>query len=90
MIVDFIDFNLLDRVGALAVAAGFALAVVTDKLVWHTRLDKAEARADRWEGIALEALHAGSQASVRAAEVAADVVCALPDPAAPNKGKDDS
>lgn len=33
-----------------------AILVLTDKLVWHTRLAKAEARCDRWEGIALKAL----------------------------------
>lgn len=33
-----------------------AILVITNKLVWHTRLAKSEARCDRWEGIALAAL----------------------------------
>lgn len=63
-----------------AVLVGVAIAVITDKLVWHTRLKAAEKRADRWERIALNALTAGAQAGVMAAEVAADVVSAFPDP----------
>jgi len=53
---------------------------ITDKLVWHTRLRRAEARADRWEDIALRALSAGAEAGVKAAEVTVDVVSAMPDP----------
>lgn len=71
----------LDRLGALGTLLVVALAIITDKLVWHTRLKAAEARADRWERVALDALTAGAQAGVRAAEVAVDVVSALPDPA---------
>lgn len=81
--MDFLGASLpyLDRLGAAGVVVGFAVLVITDKLVWHTRLKKADARADRWEKVALEALTAGAQAGVRAAEVAVDVVSALPDPA---------
>lgn len=79
---DFLGFPIesLDRLGAAAVLTLVALAIITDKLVWHTRLKAAEKRADRWERIALDALTAGAQAGVRAAEVAVDVVSALPDP----------
>ena len=69
----------LDRFGTVGVLCVIALSVITDKLVWHTRLKKAEARADRWESVALEALTAGAQAGVRAAEVTVDVVSAIPD-----------
>lgn len=78
--MDFLDLSLLDRLTAVVVLSAVALSVITDKLVWHTRLRKAEARADRWEHIALDAMNAGARAGVRAAEVTVDVVSALPDP----------
>ena len=78
--MDFLTAEALDRAGSLVILSVIALAVITDKLVWHTRLKKAEARADRWEATALEALTLGAAAGVRAAEVAVDVVSALPDP----------
>lgn len=71
----------LNDLSVVVVLTAIALAVITDKLVWHTRLKNAEARADRWETIALEALQAGAQAGVKAAEVTVDVVSALPSPA---------
>lgn len=70
----------LDRMGAVTTVVLVALLIITDKLVWHTRLKKAEDRADKWEAIALDALSTGAAAGVRAAEVAVDVVSALPDP----------
>jgi len=70
----------IDKAGSVVVLALIALAVITDKLVWHTRLKKAEARADRWEAVALGALSGPAQAGVRAAEVAVGVVSSLPDP----------
>lgn len=73
-------FDLLNRLTAVSILAVVALAVITDKLVWHTRLKEAEERADRWEKVALEALTAGAQAGVKAAEVAVGVVSAIPDP----------
>ena len=75
------DINVLDRLTAVVVLMALALAVITDKLVWHTRLKKAEDRAERWERVALEALQAGAQAGVKAAEVTVDLVSAMPDPA---------
>lgn len=73
-----LDF--LDKVGTLAVLALVALAVITDKLIWHTRYKMSEARAARWEKVALDALTAGAAAGVKAAEVAVEVVSAIPDP----------
>jgi hypothetical protein len=88
--MDFLGLQVgdLDQIGMVTVLVLVAVAVITDKLVWHTRLKNAEARADRWEQIALDALTAGAVAGVRAAEVAADVVSALPDPTLddPSKG----
>ena len=76
-----VDFAVLDRLTAVVVLAIVAISVITDKLVWHKRLEAAEARADRWEAIALDALKAGAEAGVKAAEVTVDVVSAIPDPA---------
>lgn len=70
----------IDKAGSVVVLALIAILVITDKLVWHTRLKKSEARADRWEKIALEALSGPAQAGVRAAEVAVGVVSNIPDP----------
>lgn len=75
-----VDFSALNKLLAVPVLAGFAILSITDKLVWHTRLRRAEARADRWEDIALRALSAGAEAGVKAAEVTVDVVSAMPDP----------
>lgn len=79
--MEFLQGLSLDQITVVSVLALVALAVITDKLVWYKRLEKSEARADRWEKIALDALRTGAQAGVAAAEVAADVVSALPDPA---------
>lgn len=70
----------LDRIGAVGTIVLVAWMVITDKLVWHTRLKKAEADRDNWQRVALAALTGPAQAGVRAAEVAVGVVSALPDP----------
>ena len=70
----------LDKIGAVTAVLLIAIAVITDKLVWHTRYKRALDRAERWETIALEAMTSGAVAGVTAAEVAAAVVSALPDP----------
>lgn len=70
----------IDRMGAAGTVILFALLVITDKLIWHTRYKAETERADRWEKIALEALTAGAQAGVQAAEIAVGVVSAIPDP----------
>lgn len=90
--MDLISLDMLDKLSAVVILCAVALSVITDKLVWHTRLkavekqaaealDRSEKRADRWEQVALEALTAGAQAGVKAAETAVTVVSALPDPA---------
>lgn len=87
-----LSLEALDKLSTFIVLCAVALSVITDRLVWHTRvkeiearateaLERAERRADRWEQVALDALMAGAQAGVRAAETAVDVVSALPDPA---------
>lgn len=63
----------------VGMAVGFAMLVITDRLVWHTRLTRAEAQRDRWEQIALDALTTGAQAGVRAAEISNEVLSRLPD-----------
>lgn len=73
--------ELFDRVTAVGIICAFAVLVITEKLVWHTRLKRAQDRADRWERVAVEALAAGAQAGVAAAETTVDIVSALPDPA---------
>jgi len=96
-LASLISLGAVDKLSAVLVLLALALAVITDKLIWHTRLEKAEAqfkealdreeqRADRWERVALEALTAGAQAGVKAAETAVDVVSALPDPAKSSGG----
>lgn len=57
-----------------------AVLVITDKLVWHTRLAKAEAARERWERVALEVLDVTGRLTVQA-EVTNDVLtAALPPP----------
>lgn len=73
------SLDFLDRLGAVTAFIIICLLVITDRLVWHTRLKAAETRAERWENAALEALK-GAQAGVKAAEVAVGVVSAIPDP----------
>lgn len=63
----------------VGMAVALAMLVITDRLVWHTRLTRAEAQRDRWEAIALEALATGAQAGVRAAEISNEVLSRLPD-----------
>ena len=75
------DLNVLNELLAVPILAAGALLALTDKLIWHTRLEKAEDRAERWERIALIALSAGAEAGVKAAEVTVDVVSAIPNPA---------
>lgn len=91
MIEQFFTLANLDRLSVFAVLVIMAVSVITEKFVWHTRVDRdlkaeqnrtaqANDRADRWEKVALEALTAGAQAGVKAAEVAVGVVSSIPDP----------
>lgn len=59
-----------------------AMLVITRRLVWHTDLTKAEKRADRWEGIALDALSAAEKLTVHA-EVTNEVLTKIPTPPRP-------
>ncbi len=62
-----------------AVLAVIALLVITDKLVWHTRLRRAEQRVEKLEGMLLSALGVAERTTV-GAEVAHKVIGHLPDP----------
>ena len=72
------NLSVLENISIVSILILVAVAVITDKLVWHTRLKNAEARADRWERVALEALTSGAQAGVKAAETTVELVSALP------------
>lgn len=78
--MDLLTAANLDNISVTVLLGLIALAVITDKLVWHTRLKKAEARAERWEALALDAMQAGAKAGVTAAEVAVGIVSSIPDP----------
>lgn len=80
--MDWMSMVTLDRLGAMATIVFVAWLVITDRLVWHTRLTEERVRAQRWESVALDALRTGTQAGVRAAEVSNEVLSRLPDAAA--------
>lgn len=75
---DWLPLAALDKVGTIGIVLFIAGLVITDRLVWHTRLKLAEARADRWEKVALDALQTGARSGVRAAEVSHEVLSRLP------------
>lgn len=77
---ELLSWAALDNLTTVGVVVAMAILVITDKLIWHKRLAASEARADRWETIALEALTSGAKAGVSAAETTADIVSALPAP----------
>ena len=79
------DPEILDKISVVVVLTLVSVAVITDKLVWHTRLKREIERADRWEKVALDALTAGARAGVKAAETTVELVAALP---ADSDGKD--
>lgn len=85
-ILDLFKFTALNQILAIPILAAVAIAVITEKLVYYKRLDRETARADRWEKVALDALKIGAEASVKAAEVAVDVVSAIPDPGKDREG----
>lgn len=79
---DFLPtIEVFDRLSGVGVIVAFALLIITDKFVWHTRYKAAEERAARWESIALRAMSAGARAGIEAAETAVEVVQSIPDPA---------
>lgn len=61
------------------------LAILTDKLIWHTRLTKVEKERDRWQQVALNALGVADKLTVHS-EVTTAIVASLPDPAAEGGG----
>lgn len=79
---DFLpSVEVFDRLTGVGVIVAFALLIITDKFVWHTRYKSAQARAEKWENIALRAMSAGARAGIEAAETAVEVVQSIPDPA---------
>lgn len=79
--MEYISLEMVDKLSTVAVLVLVALAVITEKLVWHKRHKEVVEQRDRWQNVALEALKSGAQAGVKSAEVAAAVVAAMPDPA---------
>lgn len=69
---------LLDFTGP-AVLVFVALLVITDKLVWHRRLEKVEKERDEWKDAALRALGVADKMTV-AGEITTQVMAQLPDP----------
>lgn len=74
-----------DSITAVGIIVGVCWLVITRKLVWHTDLDDERERtdmwrqrADDWEATAWDALSQSTAPSVKAVEVAADVIAALP------------
>ena len=77
-----LDGIVLPSLTDLSAGTFVALIVVlllSDRLVWHTRLKKIEKERDRWEGIALTALGVADKLTVQA-EVTNEVLTRLPDP----------
>lgn len=73
-----ISAQLKGQLGGVVVLATVMIMVITDKLVWHKRLEAAEKRADRWEKIALDQMDL-ARTGVRAGEVASEALSRLPD-----------
>jgi len=88
--MDFIPWDVLDGLGAIATLTVVMWLVITEKLVWHKRvaaieagwaerLGKSEERADRWEKTALEALQVAGKLTAQG-EVTNAILSKLPDP----------
>lgn len=71
--------------GATGLLALVVLLILTDRLIWHTRLAKAEADRDRWQETALRALGVADKLTVQG-EVTTALVASLPDPGARKEG----
>lgn len=94
--LDGIPLDLLNGLGGMALWTIIGYLMLTDRLVWHTRLrrERAEWEArlireqadrERWEGIALRALGVAEKMTVHA-EVASEVLSAIPVPTAEEAG----
>lgn len=77
--MDWLTAADLGNLPAAGVVIVIGLLVITDKLVWHTRLRRVEAERDRWQGVALDALGIADKLTVHA-EVTTEVLTRLPDP----------
>jgi len=77
MTIGGIPLDLLDKFGALAIIVIGAVMVITEKLVWHKRLEKAEARVERLEQMLWDSILVSSK-TVGTAEVTTDLVQSLP------------
>lgn len=75
--IEGFSVDLLDQLGFFGVLATGALLVITDKLVWHTRLKKAEARVERLEAMLWDSIGVSSRAT-ETAEVTSQLVQNLP------------
>lgn len=67
--------------GATGLLVLVFLSVLTDKLIWHTRLAKVERERDEWKAHALRALGVADKLTVQG-EVTTALVAQLPDPGA--------
>lgn len=77
----------LENIGAGGLVTLVVLLMLTDRLIWHTRLTKAEADRDRWQETALRALGVADKLTVQG-EVTTALVASLPDPASRKAGED--
>lgn len=66
-------------VGATGLLVLVFLSVLTDRLIWHTRLSKVEQDRDRWQQVALDALGVADKMTAQG-EVTTAIVANLPDP----------
>lgn len=74
--LDALGPGLLNLTGPAALSL-VAILVITDKLVWHRRLEHERAQRERWEGIALRSLGVAEKLTIQA-EVTNDVLTKLP------------
>lgn len=77
--MEFLNSLPFSEITGTAVLCAVAGLVITDKLIWHTRLRHCEEQRDKWERIALTALGTAEKLTVQA-EVTNEVLTRLPDP----------
>lgn len=77
----------LQNIGAGGLVTLIVLLMLTDRLIWHTRLAKVEQERDEWKNHALRALGVADKLTVQG-EVTTALVASLPDPGA--RGGEDS
>lgn len=90
--LDGVPIALLNGLGVVGLWSAIGYLMLTDRLVWHTRLrreheewqgrlSREQVDRERWEGIALRALGVAEKMTVHA-EVANEVLTAIPTPPA--------